>query len=788
MEEAQVLDLSNRKIKKLSKVSQEEAQNITNLILDDNELQRLDNIDSFGRLTKLSIVRNQLLRMYGICRLHSLHTLNLAHNGILTIEGLKELNNLKWLCLSGNNIKTIEHLNSNVQLEHLDLSENSIIHINDMSFLRNLKELFLHDNKINHLVQCDKFLPVSLTNLSLANNNITDLNEISQLVHLTNLKSISIAKNPCVNMGGKSVGFDYRPFVINWLMNVTVIDGFVVDAIESLRAEWLYSQGRGRHFRIGDHNELAQYLATVCPLSGEALETEEDRKLRLILSKAQQHQRQLRDQQSNGDSPLVSKKKLGASKNTVKPLSSRLSKSKSPDRMATSCYISLSTSDNSSIMSQSMDPSLFSQSLNGNHMTSEMSQSMIVDKCLDSEPLNSPLEALSKMVPVPESLMSPDYRPASLNKMNNPSATSSPKSNRSTPTGKGGSSTGSPKNLRTSGSSRFGPLVNCDMRKTVSPIPTRRKNTMDTTISNKKDTIAPAKPTSILRKSVSSDDDSVCDSKLQTINQKVEKRRHIINTETTDNNVMDDAVERAAVCIQKNWRGYHTRNKNKEVQEVFKTLQSQRANQYIQKLASDMENTKAALESERKIQMLQTEAISALWKKVSAIEPGSSDRNISMTDISSEENGEIIKHLAQTCSALQNQIYQLQTSMEEIIKVMTLFSQSTGLCRSLTDNDNGIATQTEITAVHTPQGEAAKNFPFHKQARPSSLPLPVSVRRKENAQQPNNSSNDLRQFAGSLVDGVLKTVSETKPDCLVLNPTGSVTDTSKEEHSEEENK
>lgn len=82
-------------------------------------------------------------------------------------------------------------------------------------------------------------------------------------------------------------------------MNVRVIDGYLVDAIESLRAEWLYSQGRGRHFRIGDQQELRQYLATVCPLTGEALETEEDRKLRLILSKAQHHQQQLRDQESS---------------------------------------------------------------------------------------------------------------------------------------------------------------------------------------------------------------------------------------------------------------------------------------------------------------------------------------------------------------------------------------------------------------------------------------------------------------------------------------------------------
>lgn len=69
----------------------------------------------------------------------------------------------------------------------------------------------------------------------------------------------------------------------------------------------------------------------------------------------------------------------------------------------------------------------------------------------------------------------------------------------------------------------------------------------------------------------------MCDSKLQTIQMKVEERR--LQQEETNNGL--DKVEKAAVCIQRMWRGYYTRNKDKEVQEMFKGLQSQRANQYI---------------------------------------------------------------------------------------------------------------------------------------------------------------------------------------------------------------
>lgn len=112
----------------------------------------------------------------------------------------------------------------------------------------------------------------------------------------TTHQSPLIPGNPCVQMTGSSVGFDYRPFVLNWLMSVKLIDGFVVTPIESLKAEWLYSQGRGRQFRLGEQDALSKYLSSICPLSGETLENENERKLRLILSKAQQHQRQLQEQ------------------------------------------------------------------------------------------------------------------------------------------------------------------------------------------------------------------------------------------------------------------------------------------------------------------------------------------------------------------------------------------------------------------------------------------------------------------------------------------------------------
>ncbi|KAL1394835.1 hypothetical protein pipiens_011673 [Culex pipiens pipiens] len=464
------LDLAKKCLKKIPK--SDDAQQYKILVLDDNELQKIDNIDSYLKIEKLSLCKNQLLRMYGVCRLHCLRELNLSYNGILTIEGLKDLVHLTHLNLEGNNIKTIEHLNTNGNLEYLNLSENSIGIISDISFLKNLKELYMNGNRIAHLRQCDKYLPLSLETLTLAKNNISDLNEICTLSHLNNLNSITISDNPCVLMTGNSIGFDYRPFVLNWCMSVKAIDGFVVTAIESLKAEWLYSQGRGRQFRVGEQTALARYLSTVCPLSGEALENENERKLRLILSKAQQHQRQLQEQNSGGgggggggdgtatpvnNSPSSLRRK-GQTSRIQSPRVTRLSgRQNSPDTMSSSYHGNTSnnlmtsshmenntsgggasqlfeltkslidniTSDGSNIMTQSLDPTMLNTSGN-NAMNASMHESIILTKQTNSNLYNDqppastqiimggPLAAASKILPVPESLMSPDCGPTTI--------------------------------------------------------------------------------------------------------------------------------------------------------------------------------------------------------------------------------------------------------------------------------------------------------------------------------------------------------------------------------------
>lgn len=68
-------------------------------------------------------------------------------------------------------------------------------------------------------------------------------------------------------------------------------------ATHSLKAEWLYSQGKGRGFQVGEHAALVHYLSGVCLAGGGwggADLPDDDDKLAKILQLAKQHQHDLR--------------------------------------------------------------------------------------------------------------------------------------------------------------------------------------------------------------------------------------------------------------------------------------------------------------------------------------------------------------------------------------------------------------------------------------------------------------------------------------------------------------
>lgn len=78
-----------------------------------------------------------------------------------------------------------------------------------------------------------------------------------------------------------------------------------------------------------------------------------------------------------------------------------------------------------------------------------------------------------------------------------------------------------------------------------------------------------------------------------------------------------------------------------------------------------METTKVALENERKIQQLQMQAINALWKKVSTLQPNPAATAALTSDLQALASGSevantnstaVVQDLAKTCTVLTNQV------------------------------------------------------------------------------------------------------------------------------------
>ena len=137
----------------------------------------------------------------------------------------------------------------------------------DLRHMKSLSTVLFHGNMITSLRFAAEALPKSVAILSLAENELQDLTEVSHLYHLPALEQLSVMNNPAVISGVAGgvdphrrsassapppthpfpVGadYDYRSYVINWCLNLKILDGAVVTKKESLKAEWLLSQGKG---------------------------------------------------------------------------------------------------------------------------------------------------------------------------------------------------------------------------------------------------------------------------------------------------------------------------------------------------------------------------------------------------------------------------------------------------------------------------------------------------------------------------------------------------------------
>lgn len=180
-----------------------------------------------------------------------------------------------------------------------------------------------------------------------------------------------------------------------------------------------------------------------------------------------------------------------------------------------------------------------------------------------AKPVNTSLESASKMVPVPESLMSPDYQdPIYDIQKTIPKCTNS---------------TNSVSNSSQSSNSS----VNEEKRQTIS------KNLKGSPKLTKSVTSSPKLKSKVERKGSLSKIESKKERKLNGNSDKEDNidpdKLEVIKLASNQRRQKKMSVETmAAVTIQKMWRGYRSRNLNKDTLRILHAIQAARARQHIQ--------------------------------------------------------------------------------------------------------------------------------------------------------------------------------------------------------------
>lgn len=363
------------------------------------------------------------------------------------------------------------------------------------------------------------------------------------------------------------------------------------------------------------------------------------------------------------------------------------------------------TSD--SIMTQSLDPTILGSSSMNTSMNSSMTTSMLM-KELNPSPINNgnlyneqsnipimhtsgPLVTASKMMPVPETLMSPDCPPIMIQQQQQRPVSNLTSSSSAVVNNAKLSRVSSQQQRPSSSPATTTTKTSRIARKTEksSPSNSPRKslvNTANTKIHQNQSILKTSQQQQSLHSTIEQqsmttqssvvttedEDEDELDhmnmEKLKAIKKVAQKnQKQMENHQQLQKSLENKEAEKSAILIQKLWRGYSTRKQTSR--DLAESLQQKRTNDYIIKLTQDMEMTKQALENERKIQQLQMQAINALWKKVSSMQPVNEHGPAESTSIvPSGDTTTIVQDLTKTCSMLTNQVSKI-LKLQKIVKI-----------------------------------------------------------------------------------------------------------------------
>lgn len=257
------LDLSSNQITDSAGLSGE--WKLHSLNLSNNQLTEVAQLSSMPALKALRIESNQLKEVGGLASLTNLEELDLSNNALADLKPLAGLTALTSLDLSSNAISDLSPLAALVSLTSLDLSNNSIVDLSPLANLRQLRTLKLDGNRVqstlpligmselkiitladNALTDLRGFSGMTKLNravlLDLSDNSIADLRPLANL----ELWSIDLSRNRIIDAAG----------LPSSLLSLTLDENGIID-VPDLSALANLTTLRINHNLIGDLTPLA---------------------------------------------------------------------------------------------------------------------------------------------------------------------------------------------------------------------------------------------------------------------------------------------------------------------------------------------------------------------------------------------------------------------------------------------------------------------------------------------------------------------------------------------------
>lgn len=188
-----MLDLSAAAITDLSPLA---GINLYGLLLNDSKISSLASLPDFPSLDILGMNNTGLRSIKGLHdRFGSLFGLFLSGNPITDLQELRHYRNLGYLELAGIKAGSLTALSHFQLISHLDVSAMGLTSLEPLRGIAGIKTLRLNDNAIADLSPLESG-HLYLSQLELANNEITSIKALASKKDLRQLFQLNLAGNP----------------------------------------------------------------------------------------------------------------------------------------------------------------------------------------------------------------------------------------------------------------------------------------------------------------------------------------------------------------------------------------------------------------------------------------------------------------------------------------------------------------------------------------------------------------------------------------------------------------